>query len=162
MKWGYLLKSELVTSDARSFAVEIVLADGSPYAVVPDFQSTFEARSTSSQSQHCSCKTRYSHLTCKLKLSRNGSPCQRFRRFKDIWYGWGCRWWVTGRACERSGKRSGAGRKSGERERSGEQTFQKTLERKKSVERASAEQEWSWAQDKSADQSPLTPNISLI
>jgi len=43
------------------------------------------------------------------------------------------------RACERSGKRSGAGRKSGERERSGEQSFQKTLERERSVEREAVE-----------------------
>ena len=37
------------------------------------------------------------------------------------------------RACERSGKRSGAGRKSGEWERSGERTFQKKLERERSA-----------------------------
>ena len=46
---------------------------------------------------------------------------------------------LTSRACERSGKRSGAGRKSGERERSGERTFRKTLERERSMEWEAAE-----------------------
>jgi len=44
------------------------------------------------------------------------------------------------RACERSGKRSGASRKSGGAERSGERAWQKTMERKRSVEREIAEQ----------------------
>jgi len=56
------------------------------------------------------------------------------------------------RACERSGKRSGAGRKSGERER----TFQKTIEGSGSA------RSWrprSGRRAKSTAESPLTPNI---
>jgi len=50
---------------------------------------------------------------------------------------------VAGRACERSGQRSGAGRKSGGAERSVEREWQKTMERERSAEREVAGREQS-------------------
>ena len=66
------------------------------------------------------------------------------------------------RACERSGKRSGATRKSGGAERSGERAWEKNDGAERSAEREVAEQERSVERVELAAHSPLQLNISLI
>ena len=69
---------------------------------------------------------------------------------------------ITSRACERSGKRSGATRKSGGAERSGERAWEKNDGAERNAEREVAERERSVERAELAAHSPLQRNISLI